>query len=316
MVAITKYLHPLAECKRLNWPFWQCPPFLFIILGFLTIISMAATYVFASRLVDEPEIAAMIVILVAVFFLVVGNFIINGFNRIAEANLMQSEFISIFSHQLRSPLSVSKWTLEVMEKEVQAGNLQQTANYLSTFRDSTETIVRLVNTLLEVSRIEAGTLVLNKTKVSLVGLTKNVLGDMRNYVEASNIKLGFESEPDLPEVWADRDRLLIVIHNLVDNAVRYSEGGKAVKVSIKRQDSSLVWEIQDQGIGIPDFQQKFLFHKFFRAANSSRFQTEGSGVGLYIVKNIIGVLGGRVGFKSVENKGSIFWFTIPLERKA
>ena len=313
MVALAKYLHPLAECRRLDWPFWQCPPFLFIVLGFLTITSMASTYIFASRLVEEPELAAMIVILVAVFFLVVGNFIIGGFNRIAEANRMQSEFISIFSHQLRSPLSISKWTLEVMEKEVQAGNMEKIINHLSAFHDSTETIVKLVNALLEVSRIEAGTLVLNKVKVSLVDLTKAVLNDMQSYVEASNIKLEFNPEPDLPDVWADRDRLLMIIHNLVDNAIRYSEGGKKVQVLIKRQDAWLVWEVLDQGIGIPDFQQKYVFQKFFRAANSSRFQTEGSGVGLYIVKNLVETLGGRVGFKSTEHKGSIFWFTLPVK---
>ena len=315
MTALIKYIHPLAECKRLNWPFWQCPPFLFIVLGFLTIISMAATYIFASRLVDEPEIAAMIVILVAIFFLVVGNFIIGGFNRIAEANRMQSEFISIFSHQLRSPLSVSKWTLEVMEKEVQDGNMQKAVSFLNTFRDSTETIIRLVNSLLEVSRIEAGTLVLNKVKTSLADLTKKVLDDMQTYAEASNVKLKFDLEPDLPEVWVDRDRLLMVVHNLVDNAIRYSEGGKTVEISVKRQGSWLTWEVRDQGIGIPAFQQKYVFQKFFRAANSSRFQTEGSGVGLYIVKNLVGAFGGSVGFKSLENKGSIFWFTLPVERK-
>lgn len=315
MVAIAKYIHPLAECRKLNWPFWQCPPFLFIVLGFLTIVSMGATYVFASHLVDEPEVAALIVILVAVFFLVVGNFIIGGFNRIAEANRMQSEFISIFSHQLRSPLSVSRWTLEVMEKEIQTGNIEKIVNYLSALHDSTETITRLVNSLLEVSRIESGTLVLNKVKISLSELTKKILFDMQTYAEASNIKLEFSLEPDLPEVWVDRDRILIVIHNLVDNAIRYSEGKKTVAVLVKRQNSFVVWEVRDQGIGIPDFQQKYIFQKFFRAANSSRFQTEGSGVGLYIVKNLVEAFGGKVGFKSVENKGSTFWFTIPIEHK-
>lgn len=276
---------------------------------------MAITYVFASRMVEEPEKAAFIVILVAIFFLVVGNFIIGGFNRIAEASRMQSEFISIFSHQLRSPLSVVKWTLEVMEKELPIGNMEKLASYVSTFRGSTEDIVRLVNELLEVSRIESGTLVLNKAKISLSALTKSVLDDMRSYREASNVKLEFEPEADLPEIWVDRDRLLMVIRSLVDNAVRYSEGGKTVSVSIKRQPSFLIWEVRDQGIGIPAFQQKYVFQKFFRAANSSRFQTEGSGVGLFIIKNIINALGGEVGFKSAENKGSTFWFTVPVKNK-
>lgn len=313
MSGISKYFNPLTECRKLNWPFWQCPPFLFIMLGVLTIISMAATYIFASRMVEEPEMAAMVVIAVAVFFLIVGNFIIDGFNRMAEASRMKSEFISIFSHQLRSPLSISKWTLDIVDREMKAGNLEKVINSLRTFRDSTENMIRLVNALLEVSRIEAGTLVLNKAQLSLVDLTKNVLVEIQSYAETSHIKIEFTPALNLPEVSADRDRLRMVIYNLLDNAIRYSRGEGIVAVSIKKQDSSLVWQVQDQGIGIPAFQQKYIFQNFFRAANSSRFQTEGSGIGLFIVKRLVKALGGKVGFKSEEGKGSTFWFSLPLE---
>lgn len=312
MIGISKYFNPLAECRKLNWPFWQCPPFLFIVLGLLTIISMVVTYIFASRLVEEPEMAAMVVIAVAVFFLIVGNFIIDGFNRMAEASRMKSEFISIFSHQLRSPLSISKWTLDIVDREMQAGNLENVINSLRTLRDSTENMVRLVNALLEVSKIEAGTLVLNKVKMSLVDLTKSVLEEVQPYAEASNIKIEFAPEPNLAEIWADRDSLRMVIHNLVDNAIRYSKGDRVVAISIKKQNSLLVWQVHDQGIGIPAFQQKYVFQKFFRAVNSSRFQTEGSGLGLYVVKQLVKAFGGKVGFKSAEGKGSTFWFSLPL----
>ncbi len=313
MVGVLKHFNPLAECKKLNWPFWQCPPFLFIILGIFTVISMAATYVFASRIVEEPQMAAMIVIVVAAFFLIVGNFIIDGFNRMAEASRMKSEFISIFSHQLRSPLSISKWTLDIMDRETKAGNLQNITNSLRTLHDSTENMVRLVNGLLEVSRVEAGTFILNKIKLSLANLTKSILKEAQLYAEASNIKIEFETQSNLPEIWADRDRLLMVIHSLVNNAIRYSKGGGVVVISIKKQDSWLFWQVRDQGIGIPALQQKYIFQKFFRAANSSRFQTEGSGTGLYLVKRLIEALGGKVGFNSEEGRGSTFWFILPVE---
>lgn len=305
-------LNPLTECRKLNWPFWQCPPFLFILLGIITITSMVITYVFASNLVEEPEVAAIMVILVTVFFLVVGNFIINGFNRIAEASRMKSEFISIVSHQLRSPLSIFKWTLEAAERGVKNGSQQNLNNFLMTFRGATESMIRLVNSLLEVSRIEAQSLVLKKERGSLAELTRRVLKDVQTYAEASNLKIEFEPQPNLPEILADRDRLLMVIHNLVDNAIRYSKGGGAIAISIKKESSLLEWQVRDRGIGIPTSQQKYIFQKFFRAVNGSRYQTEGNGIGLYIAKELIEALGGKIGFKSEEGKGSTFWFTIPL----
>lgn len=272
---------------------------------------MTVTYIFASRLVEEPEVAAIIVILVTVFFLVMGNFIIDGFNRIAEANLMKSEFISIISHQLRSPLSIFKWTLDVVERDAKNGNFQNVVSFLKNFRGTTENMVRLVNSLLEVNRIETHTQILKKDKISLVTLTRHVLEDVRAYAEAYNIKIEFEPEPNLPEILADRDRLLVVIHNLVDNAIRYNKVGGAIKISVKKENSSLKWLVHDQGIGIPTSQQNYVFQKFFRAANSSRYQTKGTGIGLYIAKELVTAFRGEIGFKSEEGKGSIFWFSLP-----
>lgn len=313
---VLRGINPIAECKKLNWPIWQCPPFLFILLGIITIISMVITYVFASNLVEEPEMAAIIVILVTVFFLIVGNFIINGFNRIAEANRMKSEFISIISHQLRSPLSIFKWTLDVIQRDTKNGNHQNLNDFLKTFHDATESMIRLVNSLLEVSRIEARTLILRREKISLVELTRRVLEDIKTYIETSKTKIEFEPEADLPEIWADRDRMLIIIHNLIDNAIRYSKEGGVIIITVKKPGPSLTWQIQDQGIGIPTSQQKYIFQKFFRALNGSRFHTEGTGIGLYIAKELIEALGGEISFKSEEGKGSTFWFNMPLGGKA
>jgi len=262
--------------------------------------------------VEEPEVAAIIVILVAVFFLIVGNFIVNGFNRIAEANRMKSEFISIVSHQLRSPLSIFKWTLDIMERDTKSGSRQDLTGFLKTFQGATERMIRLVNSLLEVSRIEARTLILKKEKTSLVELTRRALEDIKTYVEASNLKIEFEPQSDLPEILADRDRLLMAIQNLIDNAVRYSKGGGIITIAVKKRGPSLLWQIQDQGIGIPASQQKYIFQKFFRAVNGSRYQTEGTGIGLYITKELIEALGGEIGFKSEESRGSIFWFILPI----
>lgn len=307
-----KQLNFVAECRSARLSFWQCPPFLVLVMGLVIIISMVATYTLATRYTDEPEIAALIVIAVTIVFLVVGNLIIAGFNAIALANRMKSEFISIVSHQLRSPLSIFKWTIEAMGREPHSPTSSSENNSLQTLAGSTEKMIRLVNSLLEVSRIEARAFVIKKEQVSLPKLAKAALLEFRSYAQASNVALDLKITDDIPEIVGDRDRISMVIQNFIDNAIRYSRGGGRVEVAINKKEGDLEFSVTDTGVGIPLAQQKFIFQKFFRAQNSSRHQTEGTGIGLFIAKSIIEALGGKIGFHSQEGKGSTFWFTLPV----
>lgn len=311
-----------SECQELRWGLWQCPPFLFILMGLVTIVSMIATYALASRYIEEPQIAALVVIFVALLFFIVGNIIISGFNKMVETNRMKSEFIAIVSHQLRSPLSVFKWTTDVLERQLKA-EIQidtPTANYLDTLRSTTENMIALVNSLLEVTRIEARTFLLREEQFSLVDQTRSTVDNFIKYAEASNVHIAFEAEPNLPEVKADKERVGIIVQNLIDNSIRYTSKSGTIRIRITREKDSLKWSIQDEGIGVPTNQQRFIFQKFFRADNikrsDSRTQTHGSGIGLFISKEIIEASGGHIGFVSEENKGSTFWFTLPLSRKS
>lgn len=314
MPPIVSKLNPLAECRHLGWKLWQCPPFLFLLMGFVTIVSMVATYILASRYVEEPELAALIVIFITVLFLIIGSAIITGFNKIAETNRLKSDFISLVSHQLRSPLSIFKWTVDVLERQIDPVR-NGGDNFLQTLRATTENMISLVNSLLEVSRIEARTFILRKETFSLGELIRGILDNFRKYAEASHLRLEIEEEPGLPPITADRERIGIAAQNFIDNAIRYTVKSGTIKVSIAKNNSYLRVMVADEGIGIPRHLQKRIFEKFFRVGNLNKTdkQTHGTGIGLYITKEIVEASGGKIGFNSAEGKGSTFWFTLPIK---
>ena len=307
-------MNPLVECKRLRWRLWECPPFLFLVMGFVIIVAMVATNTVAGKYTDQPEYVALMVILVTVFLLIIGYFIVSGFNKIAEANRMKSEFISIISHQLRSPLSIFRWTLNAVDMAKDKDHLSaNTQNLLHTLHSTTVEMIGLVNSLLDMTRIEASTFTLNISPFSLEQLTRDLLGEYEILATASNVRIVFEPAPNLPHVLADSDRTTMVVENLIDNALRYTPGGREIKISLKKEGNMLKWAVVDQGIGIPKGERKNIFGKFFRAGNARIRQTQGNGIGLYTAKAIIEFSGGKIGFQSEENKGSTFWFTLPAQ---
>ncbi|MBI4132871.1 MAG: HAMP domain-containing histidine kinase [Candidatus Sungbacteria bacterium] len=314
MPKFLRRLNVVTECRELHLGLWSCPPFLFVVMGAVNIAAMSVSYLFANRYVAEPQLAALIVIGVALIFFIVGVFIIHGFTQIAEANRMKSEFIAIVSHQLRSPLSVFKWILSALVKDqAPAGaGVRNTESYLEMLRDNAEKMIQLVNILLEVSRIEAGRMILRRDAVRIGVITEEIVHSFAAYARASNLTIDYVAPVDLPPVAGDTEKIRMVIQNLVDNAIRYSFGGGRVVVTIAPHDGLLEWKVRDSGVGIPKEQHAMVFQKFFRSEHAVRAETQGSGLGLYIARSVIAALGGEIGFESEEGRGSTFWFRLPL----
>ena len=306
-------LNVFAQCKQYGLPLWQCPHLIFPVMGISIAVISVLAYLLGTRYIVDPALACMITLLLAAFLLATSFIIVKSLERLAEANRLKSEFVSIVSHQLRSPLSNLKWSLELLMSGKLGEVNKKEAEYFKILAENTARMSELVSDLLIVSRIEQGRLLFQKSDFSLSELVKEIVAKYKPYAAASNIRIDLDNAGPSSLVEADPSQIKSVIENLLDNAIRYSGGGGSVKIKITEKERSLIFKIEDSGVGIPQQDQGHIFQKFFRSANALRHQTEGSGLGLYIAKSIVERSGGRMGFTSQEGKGSTFWFTLPIK---
>ena len=185
--------------------------------------------------------------------------------------------------------------------------------YFSDAKENIERMVELVDDLLIVSKIEEGELSLRRKEISLEKLIADLVSRYKFFAEASNTKLEFYCQKNLPKVFMDPSYIKLVIENLIDNAVRYTSGQGELEIRLGKKGKNLLFQIKDTGVGIPKREQKYIFQKFFRSENILREQTQGSGLGLYIAKSIVGKLKGKIWFESQEGKGTTFYFTLPIK---
>lgn len=302
------------QCRQYRIPIWQCPQFIFLIMGFVIIGAMVTAYAIGARYIENPAVVALVVMVITVILFIISFNLTRSFERLAEANRMKSEFISVVSHQLRSPLSNLQWAIELLTSGRLGRIERKQVDYFRILKENSNRMQELVGDLLTVSRIEQQKLPLKKEKVSLEEIIRERIEEFEPFSKASNVEIELIIPKDLPKILTDPSQIKLVIENLLDNAIRYIKDKGTVKIKLEKQRNNFYFEIEDTGVGIPKKDQKYIFQKFFRSENILRYQTQGSGLGLYIAKSVIERLGGKMGFRSEEGKGSVFWFTLPLEK--
>jgi signal transduction histidine kinase len=307
---ITAQLNIFAQCRKYGVPFWQCPQFLFLVMGLIIMGSTLGAYAIGNHYVQDPQMVALIVLFVTAVLFIIAATISRSFERLAEASRMKSEFVSIVTHQLRSPLTNLKWGIDFLTSEVESSEKQK--DYLKILKENTTRMGELIDNLLIVSRMDQGRFPTKKTETSLEDLTRELIEGSQSYALASHVKVDFKSQKKLPKILIDPAQMKIVIENLLNNSIRYTKNKGKVEVRLQKKDNDLFFEVKDNGAGIPKEDQKYIFQKFFRASNASRYQPQGTGLGLFITKSIIENFGGEISFKSEEGKGSTFWFTLPI----
>jgi len=303
-----------AQCKKYNLSLWQCPQFLFLIMGIVIIVSALTAYNIGTRHIEDPLMVSLIVLVLVAVLFVLTFVITQGYERLAEANRMKSEFISVATHQLRSPLSNLRWVIELLMSEKSGQTKKEQTDYFGILKENINRMQDLISELLTVSRIEAAKLPVRKKDFSLKELIEDLISEYRPFIEASNVKISFNARGNLPQVFSDPLHLRLVIENLLDNAIRYIKDRGRVEIELFKKGKNICFSIKDTGVGIPEMDKKYIFRKFFRSRNVLKYQTQGAGLGLYISKAIIKRLGGKIFFKSKEGVGSTFWFTLPIKK--
>ena len=229
--------------------------------------------------------------------------------RDREISRMKTDFVSFVTHQLRTPLSGIKWMLELV---AEADVPLDIRSYVADARDASERLINLVNDLLDISRLERGRLEMRPQPTDLGALTTSVLEEVAGLVSEHAHRVTVSGVDEAPTVIADPQLLRQVVLNLTSNAIKYTPQSGDIAIRISGVGDRVRWEIQDNGIGVPRDAQRRLFEKFYRADNVFAVETEGTGLGLYLVRLIVEQFGGRVWCDSEEGRGATFVFTLPL----
>lgn len=226
----------------------------------------------------------------------------------------QMDFIALTAHQLKKPLSEIKLSLQMLLDGDFGEITKEQKNFIERILERNETLICLVGDLLDMYQIGDKKTPYRLIPVDVEDLIASILIFEQDEVKKKKINLRFEKPGQKnKKVMLDREKMRIALQNIIDNAVKYTKEGGNIKITLDSGQKELKIKIEDSGIGIPEDQKEKIFTKFFRGANVIRVNAAGSGLGLFIAKNIIEAHRGKIWFESNENQGSAFSVSLPIE---
>ncbi len=241
--------------------------------------------------------------------------VVHDITREKMIEAMKSEFVSIAAHQLRTPLSAIKWTMRILlDGDLGELNEDQKGLVEKTY-SSNERMISLINDLLNVTRIEEGRYLYQLELSHIEDVVAPLIESYKTEVERRGIKFNINiPKKKTPKIAVDAEKITLVIQNFIENAMKYTNQGGVMELNISynKEKDEIEVSVKDSGVGIPKDQHGRVFTKFFRAKNIIKMETEGSGLGLFICKNIVEAHKGRVWFESEEGVGSTFYFSLPV----
>ncbi|MEK6682141.1 MAG: HAMP domain-containing sensor histidine kinase [Nitrospirota bacterium] len=237
-------------------------------------------------------------------------------SRLKALDRMKSDFVSHVSHELRTPLAAIKGSVDNMLDGITGMINDKQQQYLFRIRNNTDRLIRLINDLLDISRIESGKIKLRFQAVPIRDIIRDVKENLMPVAKEKDIEFAAsDSEWNDLNVKADRDKLSQIFTNLLDNAIKFSKTGGRIEIVLSAQNDDFIKaSVIDYGMGIPEKDKENVFEKFYQVHNDSDVKMKGTGLGLAITKSLVELHGGKIWVNSKEGEGSDFSFTIPLHK--
>jgi two-component system phosphate regulon sensor histidine kinase PhoR len=224
---------------------------------------------------------------------------------------VKADFIATASHELRTPLAAVYGAAQTLLRHDFALDEVGRDRFVSLIADESERLGRIVNEILLANQLDAGRLDIEFEPFDPAEVVERVVESTRVYAPPT-VSVGFEAGDHLPRVAADLDKVRQVLVNLVENAIKYSPDGGQVEVGVEQRDDAVRFHVRDEGLGIPPQEQERVFEKFYRADPQMIRGVGGTGLGLYICKELVGRMGGKIWVESGGEKGSTFFFELPV----
>lgn len=230
----------------------------------------------------------------------------------SEAEEIKTRFLEIISHQLRTPLTAVRWNIESLLRG-EVGDLTKRQEEVLRITDKNyQNILVMISDWVEALEVERGLLHLNPEPIDVESFIDGLAREFKSQAKLKKLAFRVTVAKDLPMVYADKLKLHYVFSKLLHNAMSYTHEGGRIALRALRDDKFVRFEVHDSGVGIPPDEQQRIFSKFFRASNANLMQPNASGVGLFVTKTLVEAHGGQVGFASVDGRGTVFHFTLPV----